>query len=389
MKIKPAVFGSAFAAVAAAAVWLAPAGIAIAESKPKPPYQRLGVWEIKEGFISHILVPAENKVLFYLTNPEGASIWELETEGPSKRKIVSGMILENAVSDPAWLNNVHIEVSPGLRYILVWPTAPGGPEPRCVLVRLDRDVASEVIPLRLPHGFDISDAAFSDDETRLVVARHPASAPEADLLWFDFREPRNIGRLEPVQNPLPGAPGLVSEIEYCRRGKRLWISAGIFGGKAYSPPLLVSFPVGKGEEEPWIQGNILERGLITAADEVWVLLDPEAAGDAAGLRPNNWWRLAPAARLADHPTSIPGYFSWVRPLSNGSALAVHSKTDGNGHPRLVIIKDEGIHPVMNSPRLAAASPLGGTFAAVQENSNKLEVFSYKPDAATPEANDAA
>lgn len=367
----------------------------LAIGTPKEPpsdAKRIGVWSWEEGYIAHLLFRDDSNLWIYIVNPEGAALWELNLDGPSKRKLIPATFLDNFVSGPDWLANVNIAASHTRRHILLWPNASTGYSPACILISVEKEAAVKAITLELPPDFSVGCADFSFDDRYLALVRHPASSGGAEILLFDLVKQPELGLLRPVEfNPI-GNPALIRRVKFDFASERIWISAGIFKGEVYEPPLLVSIPTGKGDFVPLIQGNVLENGLSTYTDSVSVLLDSKAAQGKTGVDPNNWWTISTSGRNAKRPSLLKGAFSEIWSFGAGYYVGVFQAKPASGEgfhePKVVLVFPDGIKSIFSSPRLAACSPSGEYIAVIKEGSNRLEVYKLIPKSQEEKTDDA-
>lgn len=365
----------------------------IAQGAPQsPPYdaKRIGVWSWEEGYISHILFRDDSKLWIYMVNPEGAALWELNLEGPSKKKLIPATFLDNFVQGPDWLANTSIAASQTRKHVLLWPNSPISQSPACILIRVEQDSSVRAVPLDVPEGFAVGCADFSFDDKFLAIVRHPAATAGSEVMMFDLRNQTELGVLKPVDFSPEGHPALIRRAKFEFASNRLWISAGIFKGEMFEPPLLVGIPAGKGDYIPLIQGNILPDGLVADSLGVSVLLDAKAAQGKTGVDPNNWWVITAAGRNAKKPSPLKGAFTRMWPFGDGYYAAIFRQSQsagGYGEQRLILVTPDGVKNVFSNPRVAACSPSGAYIAAIKEGSNKLEVYKLlpKPEEQAPDA----
>ncbi len=357
-----------------------------------PPHdaKRIGVWSWEEGYISQLLFRDDSRLWIYLVNPEGAALWELNLDGPSKQKLIPATFLDNFVSGPDWLANASIAASQTRKHLLLWPNSLKSLRPACLLVRVEQDAAVRAVPLEIPDEFAVGCADFSFDDKYLAIVRHPASTAGSEVLMFDLRKQTELGVLKPVEFSPEGHPGLITRAKFEFATDRLWISAGIFKSEIYEPPLLVSIPSGKGDYIPLIQGNILPDGLVVDSLGVSVLLDAKAAQGKTGVDPNNWWVISSSGRNAKKPSALKGAFSRVWPFGEGYYAAIFRQSQSSGgysDRRLILVSPDGVKNIFPNPRLAACSPSGAYIAAIKEGSNRLEVYKLlpKPEDQAPDA----
>jgi len=340
-------------------------------------FKRVGVWNFDEGYITNITFRDDSNLCIYLANPEGAAIWELNTEGPSKKKTVPSGFLANLIPNPEWLTNVALEYSPSRKYLLIWPTIPEGKHPACILLRFEQGIVRESISLDLPDGFLLRAGSFSSDDRYLAISRHPSSSVGSEICVFDLTAQKQMGMIRSNGKALPGSPGLVSNLAFEEGSYRLWISTAIFRKQVYDPPLLVGLASENSEELPLIQGTLLPDGLIADSSGITVLLDPRKAAGKAGLDPSNWWEIRPSSRIALRPSALRGQFTRVWQINDSCYAAVFKPRSGDGKmlaPRFVILSQGTYSTVAPNVRLAACSPNGNFAAVVIENSNRLELL---------------